>query len=227
LTADLHFVDARLGVHYRLANPPVGTSFERIELLPASHTGFLGLAGFLTLTSLPYRTSPSERGSWILERLLCDAPPAAPHGDDPPSLDLAGVVVNPRKGLEQGLSDASCTDCHKTFDDMGFGLEHYDGIGQFRSDYSPTEPIDATGTLANGTTFDGATELAAALARDPRVPTCAVREALTYALGRVLDDGDQARVANIVASWQQGTVRDLLRAIVLSDAFRLRRGEAP
>jgi hypothetical protein len=227
VTADLHFVDARLGTHYQLADPPTGAQFERLDLQPATHTGFLGLAGFLTVTSLPYRTSPSTRGSWILEHLLCDGPSGSPHDGDPPSLDLAGVPADPRTALEQDLGGAACATCHETFDGMGFALEHYDGIGQLRADYSPTQPIDAAGILPDGTRFDGATALAATLARDPRLPACAARQALTYALGRVLDDDDRDRVANLVAAWQEGTVRDLLRAIVLSDAFRSRRGEAP
>jgi hypothetical protein len=227
LTADLHFVDARLGVHYGLVAPPTGAVFARVDLVPESHTGFLGLAGFLTVTSLPYRTSPSARGSWVLEHLLCDAPPPPPHGDVPPSLDATGVAVDTRAALTRTFTDASCGACHGTFDGVGFALEHFDTVGQFRSNYSETAPIDASGSLADGTAFDGATALAAALANEPRVATCAVRKALGYALGRLLDDGDEDRVAKLASSWHQGTFRDLLRAIVLSDAFRLRRGEAP
>ena len=226
LTVDLHYVDERLGLHYQLANPPMGPDFARAEL-PDGHIGFLGLAGFLSLSSLPDRSSPSRRGSWILGHLLCDAPP--PHPGLLPSLDVdGGAPVDPRAALAQSLGAATaCADCHKTFDGAGFALEHFDGIGQFRSDYAPTEAIDATGTLPGGTSFDGASALAAALAKDPRLATCAVSKTLSYALGRVLDDGDQGRVAQLVASWQQGTFHDLLRTVVLSDAFRFRRGEAP
>jgi Protein of unknown function (DUF1592)/Protein of unknown function (DUF1588)/Protein of unknown function (DUF1595)/Protein of unknown function (DUF1585)/Protein of unknown function (DUF1587) len=224
LTADLHFVDARLALHYRVNATPAGDDFERVELLPATHTGFLGLAGFLTLTSTSDRTSPAERGRWILDHLLCDAPP--PHPGAVPSLDAAGVPVDTRAALEKTFGDASCAACHDGFDGVGFALEHFDGIGQFRADYSPTLAIDATGTL-DGAAFDGAAALAATLAKDPRVPTCAARKALSYALGRVLVASDAAPVAKIVASWQQGSIRALLRTIVLSDSFRLRREETP
>jgi hypothetical protein len=226
LTAELHFVDQRLGVHYQLASPPADLTFHRVAFTPATHTGFLGLAGFLTLTSLPYRTSPAERGRWVLDHLLCSPTPAGPH-DEPPSLDLGGVPVDVRAALQKSFSDATCAACHDTFDGVGYALEHYDGVGQLRSDYSETAPIDAKGALADGRTFDGATALSAALAGEPAVATCAVKKTLTFALGRLLDGGDQARVAALAASWQQGTFRDLLRAVVLSDAFRSRRGEAP
>jgi hypothetical protein len=191
---------------------------------PADHAGFLGLAGFLTLTSLPTRTSPSMRGSWIREHLLCDPPATHPVGVDP-RLDLP-PTANVRKVLEQSLLQASCRDCHATFDGPGFALEHFDGIGRSRASYSETEPIDAEGTLG-AATFDGAGELGAVLAKDPRFAACVTRKALTYAMGRVLDDSDSDRLAGIAASWKQGSLRQLLHGIVATDAFRFRRGEAP
>jgi hypothetical protein len=223
LSADVHYVDVRLGAHYQLASPPMGPGFARADL-DYGHLGFLGLAGFLTLTSPAYRTSPSQRGDWVLTHLLC-APPQQ-HAGMTPTLNLTTVPTSPRKALTQSLVGAACTDCHSTFDGVGFALEHFDGVGQYRTNYSPTEAIDATGTLGPAS-FDGETQLAATLAKDPRVAACAVRKTLTYALGRVLDDGDAGRLASIVASWRQGTFRDLLRTIVLDDAFQMRRGEAP
>jgi hypothetical protein len=225
LSEDLHYLDAHLVEHYAVSGLPEGDAFVP-AVLPLGHTGFLGLAGFLTMTSQTYRTSPSKRGAWIREHLLCDPP--AGHMGSPPALNLGSDAVSPRKALTFALAvDASCSECHKTFDGLGFPLEHFDGVGRFRSNYSPTEPIDAKVTLADGTTVDGAGELAAALAKDSRVTACAVRKTLGYALGRVLDAGDVGRLDGLVASWKRGTFRELLRAVVFDPSFRLRRGEAP
>jgi hypothetical protein len=222
LSADLNFIDRRLAAHYQVrANP---TDFERVSLLPLRHLGFLGLAGFQTLTSPSYRTSPSARGAWIAQHLLCDTSVRSPHAGDPPPLDLAGIPVDPRKALQATLTQAQCAACHATFDGMGFALEAYDGIGLLRDYYKPTVPLDTKGSLPDGRTFDDASGLAATLARDPRLVTCATRKTLSYALGRVLDDGDRARVDALVEDWRGGTLRDLLRTIVLSDAFRSRKG---
>jgi hypothetical protein len=220
-TDDVHFVDGVLANHYggATASP---SEFKRVAM-PTPHAGFLGLAGFLTLTSPSNRTSPSMRGSWILERLLCTPPGKHPDGISP-SLNLA-PTDNVRKALTLSLLQASCRDCHSTFDDLGFGLEHFDGVGQGRLAYNADDAIDAKGTFG-GATFDGETELGAVLAKDPRFPACAARKVLTYALGRVLDAADDPRLTALVGTWKQGSLRDLLRAIVSSDAFRFRRGEA-
>jgi hypothetical protein len=224
LTADVHYVNHTLGNYYQLVSPPVGDTFFSVDL-PGGHRGFLGLGGFLTATSLSYRSSPSKRGDWVMSHLLCTPPPQ--HDVMNPELNLRAVPASPRTALALSLANPSCGGCHKTFDGVGFGLENYDGIGEFRSSYTPTAPVDATGTLDDGTMFDGATELAAALSRDSRLATCAVGKTLSYALGRVLDAGDDGRVAGIRDAWAQGTFRSLLRTIVLGDAFRMRRGETP
>ncbi|HVU51484.1 MAG TPA: DUF1592 domain-containing protein [Polyangia bacterium] len=224
LTTDAHYVNDVLGAYYQLADPPADDTFFSVDL-PGGQRGFLGLGGFLTATSLATRTSPSKRGDWVMTHLLC-APPGQHAGGNPP-LNLGVTPASPRAALAIVLSNPSCSGCHKLFDGVGFGLESYDLVGQFRSSYSPTEPIDATGALDDGTTFDGATELAAALSRDPRLATCAVRSTFSYALGRVLDADDDARVASLRDAWAKGTFRSLLRAIVLGDSFRMRRGEAP
>jgi hypothetical protein len=225
LTTDAHFVNHDLAVYYQLADPPAGNDFFSVAL-PDGHRGFLGLGGFLAATSLSYRSSPSKRGNWVMTNLLC-APPAGQHDGMDPPLNLMAVPTSPRTALAPSLANPACGGCHQTFDGVGFGLENYDGIGQFRSTYAPMQPVDATGTLDDGTTFNGATELAAALSRDPRLATCAVRKTLAYSLGRVLDPGDDDRVGRIRDGWAQGTFRGLLHTIVLGEAFRMRRGETP
>jgi hypothetical protein len=223
LTTDQHYVNDVLGAYYQLANPPADGTFFSVDL-PGGNRGFLGLGGFLTATSLSERTSPSKRGDWVMTHLLCT--PLPQHVGGNPLLDLGTTPTSPRTALAPTLTNPSCSGCHERFDGIGFGLENYDLVGQFRSSYSPTQPVDATGTLDDGTAFNGATELAAALSRDPRLATCAVRNTLSYALGRVLDAGDDVRVGDIRDAWAKGTFRSLLRTIVLGDAFRMRRGEA-
>jgi hypothetical protein len=223
-TNDVHWVDGRLAANYNVTDLALDAPLTRIEK-PATHAGFLGLAGFLTLTSPPNRTSPSMRGRWILEHLLCAPPDGHPPGIMP-KLNL-GPADDVRKALTLSLLQPSCRDCHATFDGLGFALEHFDGIGIFRQAYaSPMEPIDATGSLG-AATFDGAAQLGAALSKDPRFAACTVRKALSYALGRRLTDGDADLVAGVTAAWKQGSINALLREIVATQAFRFRHGEAP
>jgi hypothetical protein len=226
LTTDAHYVNDVLGAYYQLENPPLDDTFYSVGL-PGGQRGFLGLGGFLTATSLSSRTSPSKRGDWVMTHLMCTPP--AQHVGGNPALDVGADAgsASPRTALALAVAAPSCSGCHQMFDGVGFGLENYDLVGQFRSSYSPTEPVDATGALDDGTTFNGATELAAALSHDPRLATCAVRNTFSYALGRVLDADDDARVATIRDAWAKGTFHGLLRSIVLGDAFRMRRGETP
>jgi hypothetical protein len=223
LTTDAHYVNDVLGTYYQFEKPPPDDTFYSVDL-PGGQRGFLGLGGFLTAMSLSSRTSPSKRGDWVMTHLMC-TPPTQHVGGNPP-LDL-GASASPRTALAAAVANPSCSACHRLFDGVGLGLESYDPVGQFRSSYSPTEPVDATGTLDDGTTFNGATELAAALSRDPRLATCAVRNTFSYALGRVLDADDDARVATIHDTWAKGTFRALLHTIVMGDAFRMTRGETP
>jgi hypothetical protein len=223
LTADFGFVDDRLARHYGLPAP--GGDFERVSLAGSERTGLLTQAGVLMVTSYPTRTSPVKRGKWVLEQLLCSSPP-------PPPADIPALVVEDtptgslRQRMEEHRSNPVCASCHTLMDPIGFGFEHFDGIGKYREDDHGFE-IDPAGMLPDGSTFQSPAELARLLAADERLPRCMTQQLLTYALGRGAEPFDDDDIASVSSAFVVGGYRlpQLVELIVTSDAFRRRRGE--
>jgi hypothetical protein len=232
ISADFTFTDERLGQHYGTAVS--ASEFQRVSLSGTPRVGVLGQVSFLLGNSHPAFTSPTNRGVWVLEQLLCDAPPAPPPDIEPLTAPVAGQTV--RERLAQHREDPSCAACHKFFDPIGLGLEHFDAVGGYR-EMEAGRAVDASGNLlvpnANGelqeTTFSGLRELATLLSQDDRLERCFAQQLLTYAVGRSFHStGGHHYAEGLVQSTQatgQPGVRHLLKAVVLSDAFRNRRGE--
>lgn len=234
-TADFNYVNDVLAQHYGFAPPGKGDQFTRVEVTTDQRVGFLGLASFLTQTSFPSRTSPTLRGVWVLSELLCD-PPAPPPANVPKlddSADPANTTPsgseNVRARLEQHRAAASCSACHKILDPIGLGLERFDGIGRYRETYANGDAIAPDGQLPDGTPFAGPQELGVLVGKDPRFTACAASKLFTYALGREIDTDvvDAVSMQRLQEKWAgRGlTLRNLMKEIVLSDAFRFRRGE--
>lgn len=222
LSADFTFVDARLAAHYGVTVSGEGS--QRVSLVGTPRRGLLGQAGILTVTSYPNRTSPVKRGKWVLEELMCQPPPPPPPGvEGLDEGDATGGSI--REQMEAHRNDPVCASCHKAMDPIGFALEHFDAVGAWR-DTDGDYAIDATGELPDGTAFDGAAELAALLAGDPRFTRCLSEKMLVYALGRGLESFDGATVDDIHAQLlaRGGRLRDLIALVVESDPFLFRRG---
>ncbi len=219
LTADFSTIDDRLAVHYGLDQSGEGVS-------PGAHRrGLLGHASILTVTSYPNRTSPVKRGKWVLEQLMCSEPPPPPPGVE--GLDDQGPATGSiRDRMEQHRTDPVCMSCHQAMDPIGFALEHFDATGAWRETDGEYE-IDATGTMPDGAAFDGAVELGAVLAADPRFTRCVSEKMLIYALGRGLDQRDGATVDRIHDELLASGMRlaDLVALVATSDPFLYRRGE--
>ena len=133
-----------------------------------------------------------------------------------------------REELEKHRSNPLCASCHLRMDPLGFGLENYDAIGRWRT-MDGKFPIDASGVLPDGKSFDGSAELKAILRSEPRVFTRALSEKLlTYALGRGLETYDRPAVDRIVDRVEQNGYRfsALVQAIVASVPFQMRGGTA-
>ena len=189
------------------------------------------MAAVLTVTSNPTRTSPVKRGKWILQNLLGAAPPPPPP--DIPELDetSGNVATSLRERLEQHRADPNCAVCHSRMDPLGFALENFDPIGVWRQ-RDGAHLINASGTLPNGDTIRGATELKAVLMqRKEQFVRCLVEKMLIYALGRGLEYYDYCTVSAICEHVSQSNYRffSMVQAIVNSNAFQMRRrkGEAP
>jgi hypothetical protein len=226
LTADYTFLNERLAMHYGIETVK-GARFREVKLPDESRYGLLGKGAVLMLTAYPNRTSPVLRGAWIQERLLGAHPPAPPA-------DVPELVENKRgeaprtlrARLEQHRENPTCYSCHGVMDPLGFALENFNAVGQFRThDPDTRTPIDASGTLPDGTAVASAADLRKALASHPEKFVEAFTESLvTFALGRTLDYRDMPTVRAIVRRAEKDDYRfeSLVLGIVQSDAFRKR-----
>jgi hypothetical protein len=205
------------------------TEDDALVTLPPERSGILTQAQFLAARAHTVEGSPVLRGVFVLERLLCAAPPPPSGNVDitPPTADEPGALATNRARYAAHVEQTTCKSCHASIDGIGFGFEHFDAVGQYRTT-DGNEPVDASGSLqatAIGGTFDGAAALGEILSDSPIVAECVARQWFRFANGRYedadADDDDlQALKAALVAN--DGDVRALLLAIVTSDAFRTR-----
>jgi hypothetical protein len=229
----LEFLDA----DYTWANEPLaklygisgvsGDEFRRVSLAGTHRGGLLTEASVLLITSNPGRTSPVKRGKWVLETLL-GAPPPSPPPNVPalPDDKKAPLTGTLRQRMEQHRADPICASCHKTMDPLGFGLENFDAVGGWRAQ-DGGQPIDASGVLPGGKTFDGVEGLRQILkAKKDQFARCLAEKMLTYALGRGLEDFDDAAVDQIAHAAAKNDYRFSAFAIEIarSAPFQLRRG---
>jgi hypothetical protein len=226
LTADYSFLNERLARHYGIAGVR-GSHLRKVQLPAGTHRrGLLGHGSILTITSTATRTSPVIRGSWILENILGAAPPAPPPGVET-NIDGDGtqvITTSVRQRLDAHRNNPSCAACHSVIDPVGFALENFDAIGAWRERDGDT-PVDARGTLVNGTQISGPEDLTAALLSQSRMFVTTVTEKLmTYALGREIDYRDMPAVRRIVNDAELDGFRmsALIQGVVQSAPFRQR-----
>lgn len=218
-------------------NPSLGAVYgvdvnedDSLVDLPGERSGILTQAQFLSARGHGVEGSPVLRGVFILDRLMCEAPPVPGGNIDttPPQPEEDGDTPRTnRDRYREHSRDPSCLSCHKSIDGVGFGLEGFDSIGQFRT-VDNGQPVDASGSLDDtsiGGTFDGAVALGEALAASPVVSSCVAKHWFRFANGRreLASDGKDLDALTAEFDSNDGDVRVLLKAIVQSDAFRLRR----
>jgi hypothetical protein len=224
LTADFTFVNDRLAAFYGL--PPVGSSdLVRVSLADTPRRGFLMQGSFLRVTSRPKRTSPVVRGKWVLDNLLCSPPPPPPPGVEGfPEGEMGAGSVRDR--LEQHVSNPVCASCHQVMDPIGFGLDHFDAIGAYRTEDAGF-PVDASGTLFGTIPFSNGVELVTALAEQPVVYRCIVEKLYTYT-GRPpfrIDAIEHVEELTREFAASGFSLRELIVAVATHRSFTHRRGE--
>ena len=226
LDADYTFLNERLANHYGISGV-YGERFRRVSL-PADSVrrGLLGQGSILTGTSRANRTSPVIRGKWILENIL-GAPPPPPPPDVPDLEDERDPrkVLPMREQMAVHRANPVCASCHAQMDQLGFALENFDAIGEWREIYASGLPIDASAEFPDGTQFDGPAELRSLLlSYSEDFLTTATDRLLTYALGRGLEAFDMPVVRQIKrdAADQNYTVSALIQGIVNSAPFQMR-----
>ncbi|MGK0298333.1 MAG: mono/diheme cytochrome c family protein [Gammaproteobacteria bacterium] len=225
LRADYTYLNQRLAEHYDI--PGIyGNRFRKVSLANENRHGLLGQGSFLTVTSIANRTSTVLRGKWVLENLLGTPPPEPPA--DVPALKekgAGGAALTMRQQMEQHQASPVCATCHKLMDPIGFALENFDGIGQWR-DNEAGLPIDPSGVLPDGTSIQGVADLRWAILNRPEqlVNTVTIK-LLTYALGRGLEYYDAAAIRNILRDARDDDYRwsTIIHGIVSTIPFQMRR----
>jgi hypothetical protein len=224
LTGRAHYVNERLAALYGVE--AAGAEIQRTTIEDGERAGYLGLIGFLTVTSQSTRTSPTLRGRFIQEHLLCTPlppPPAvipclsAPEPDPQPQTF--------RERVESISLDPACASCHMAMDPLGLALEHYDAIGRYRSVYPDDGvPVDANDVLGDGTPISGLSGVIDWVTNNPLFQACLVRKLYTYGLGRMPSEVDEPNLRALSEQWSEGplTVREAVLDLVLAKPFRYR-----
>ncbi|HEU4412138.1 MAG TPA: DUF1592 domain-containing protein [Polyangiaceae bacterium] len=218
--ADFTYVNAPLAALYGLP-PPAGGGFERVPLPEGQgRAGLLGQASFLSRFAHPAMTSPTRRGAFVQSALLCyDVPPPPPGvvtvlPDD-------GTPKTMKEKLEMHQQVELCASCHRKMDPIGFALENFDAIGQYRT-LDQGLPIDPTAEMAGIGAFASAADLAALLRDDPRVAECMVRNFYRHGLGALDGYYQSGAIGDLAATFAASgyRLRSLLADLSASDAFR-------
>ncbi len=228
LTADYSFVNERLAKHYGIANV-TGNEFKRVAL-PEYRRGLLGQGSILTLTSYADRTSPVQRGKWILEVLFGAPPPPPPPNvpllDDTKAIS-GGKNLSTRERMEEHRKNPACTSCHKVIDPLGLTLENFDATGVWRIKDNEV-PVDSLGDLYDGTKMSGPAGLREGLLKHSDIFLETFTENLmTYALGRRVEYTDMPAIRAILreAARSNNRLSSFVLGVVNSAAFRMAKAD--
>ena len=230
LTADYTFVNERLAKHYNIPNI-TGNGFRRVQT-PEYRRGIFGHGSILTLTSVADRTSPVQRGKWVMEVLLGSPPPPPPP--NVPLLDdikaaAGGKMLTTRERMEEHRKNPACTSCHRVIDPLGLALENFDATGAWRIKDNEV-PVDSVGDLYDGTKMDGPAGLRQAIVKHGDVFLLSFTENLmTYALGRRVEYTDMPAIRAIIrdAAKNNNRMSAFVLGVVNSAAFRMANAETP
>jgi hypothetical protein len=229
MTANYTYLNETLAMVYGIESVK-GGQFRRVTLADSRRHGLLGKGAVLMTTAYPNRTSPTVRGSWILDRVLGLPPYTPPPGAGVFTEATRGKPTTLRARLEQHTKNPSCYSCHGVMDPLGFALETFDTIGQYRvRDEDTGAPVDTVGTLPDGTRLNGPDDLRKALMAQPdRFVQTLTERLMSYALGRPVDYRDMPVVRQIVRNAATDNYRfaSIVRQVVASDAFRRREPAA-
>jgi mono/diheme cytochrome c family protein len=228
LTADSTFLNEQLARHYGITGV-YGSHFRRVTLADENRWGLLGKASVLAVTSYPTRTSPTIRGKWLLENILAaPVPPPPPNANTNLDESKLGKTTTVREMLEQHRANPVCASCHARMDPLGFSLENFDAVGQWRTTDGESV-INASGVLLDGTKVDGPAALRSALvAQKEQFVRTVTGKLLTYAVGRQLEYSDAPAIRSIVRTAAVDDYRwsSTILAIVKSMPFQMRRSRS-
>jgi hypothetical protein len=218
--ADLGCTYGDLPAHNGLWEQACKTDYDVMVRMDGPRRGLLGQVGVLAQNAHPTATSPTRRGAFIRERLLCDRVPAPPANVNTAIPEPSPDARTLRERLLAHQEVEVCASCHVFLDDVGFGLESFDSLGRARTTENGAT-IDASGTI-DGVPYADARELAEHVQAHPRFPQCLATQAFRVAVGRHETDGENGELRRIYTRFANGgyRFRDLMVEIVLSRAFR-------
>jgi hypothetical protein len=231
LNADYTFVNERLARHYGIPNV-YGSQFRRVKLTGDLDVrrGLLGKGAIELVTSEPDRTSPVQRGKWVLMNLLGIIPPDPPPNVPPlrQSDKMANgqpvpLEISMRERMEEHRANAACASCHKMMDPIGFTMENFDAVGKWRVNEFGKK-LDVAGQLSDGSKVDGPAGLRDGLIRySPQFVRVVTEKLLTYALGRGAEYYDMPVVRSVVREAAPNNYRltSLIVGIVKSAPFQM------
>jgi Protein of unknown function (DUF1592)/Protein of unknown function (DUF1588)/Protein of unknown function (DUF1587)/Protein of unknown function (DUF1595)/Protein of unknown function (DUF1585) len=236
-TADYSFLNSDLASIYGLPAP--SGEFERVRFPAGSHRlGLLGQASFLASNAGPVETSPTARGIFVREQFLCQHVPNPPPGvnTEVPEPTIERPLAR-RQRMQSHVENPTCAACHRLMDPIGFGLENYDAVGQWRDqeviEFESTRrntpaktialPIDAAGEiagLANGA-FTEPNQIGRLLAASRVCQECIVKQVFRYAFGRLEMPADRDAIKTAFTAFRDSGFRfkALLVALVQSPPF--------
>ncbi len=228
LTANYTFANERLARHYGI--PGVyGSHFRRVTYPDTRRAGLLGHGSVMLVTAYPDRTSPVFRGKWVLENVLGTPPPEPPKNVPPFPENDGKAPKSVRARMEMHRKNPVCASCHTLLDPLGFGLENFDGIGQWR-DTDSNSPVDASGQFPNGLKFSNAAEFRQGILTGYRAEflNTLTKKLATYGLGRGVEYSDMPAIRKIVKDAAASDYRwsSLVMGVVKSLPFQMRRVES-
>ena len=231
-TADYTFVNERIAKVYRIPNV-TGEEFRRVQLTDERRRGILGQGSILMLTSVADRTSPVQRGKWIMETLLGSPPPPPPQDPAPPPLEDtkaangSGKPLSTRERMEEHRKNPACASCHRVIDPLGLALENFDVVGAWRIKDNGV-PVDTAAKLYDGSDINGPASLRQALlGKSDTVIRNFTENLLAYAIGRRVEYYDQPSIRAIVkkAASNGNRFSSYVLGIVNSPAFQMAKAE--
>ncbi|MDX2023117.1 MAG: DUF1592 domain-containing protein [Deltaproteobacteria bacterium] len=215
------FADATLATFYDLKQAVTTDEFAAVDLT-MSRPGILTRGAWLTFAAHNNQTSPTLRGKFVLERILCGTVPPPP-----PAVNNTPVPVSTTRSTRERMAahtnDPSCSGCHKLMDPLGFAFEGFDAVGRIRTQ-DAGKPVDATTKIEEGPVtgeFDGVRPFMQSLAQSADVRACVAKHWLRYALGRGETEADAKTIANLAGTLNggAGVWPQLLVALTQTDAF--------
>ena len=229
LTADFSFMNEELASFYGgdVLDPVTGPEFRQVQLDPDRRAGFLTSAGLMATHANVNQSSPVFRGKFVREQLMCNTLPPPPNDlvIEPPELDPNKTT---KEQFEEIGANPACSGCHTLMNPIGFIFEHYDGVGQWR-DQQNGKDIDAVGEVVQTDDidgeYDGALELASALAASTQVQECVSSQWFRFAYNRTVTQEDSCSVEQLNDAFRSSNfnVRALLVALTQTNAFLYRR----